>query len=121
MRATLDEYRGTFFPLTVQRLSDSILGSYADVSVAQIAEAIGKESGASEKELQQIQSELKEFQKMQNHFTEMESALERSAGQIDELSDRYGQTDPDDLIQPFQSEADASEVETPEIETEPTT
>ena len=112
MRGTLDEYRGTFFPLTVQRLTAGILGSYADVAVAHMGESIEKVAKDAEEKLKVVQSELKEFQKMQNHLTELESAISKADGEIDELTDRYGQTNPDDLIQPFKAEASA-EAETP--------
>ena len=101
MRNTLDEYRGTFFPLTVQRLTESILGSYAEIAVAHIADLIGKKSGVATKQLQTIQAELKEFQKVQNHLTELQYSVGQSENAIGELSDLYGQADPNDLIQPF--------------------
>lgn len=101
MRNKLDEYRGTFFPLTVQRLTDNILGSYAEIAVAHIAKSIGNKSGASAKELQTIQSELKEFQKVQNHLTELQFSMGKADDAIEELSEVYGQTAPDDLIQPY--------------------
>lgn len=101
MRNALDEYRGTFFPLTVQRLTENILGSYSEIAVGMIADSIGSKSGASEKQLQAVQAELKEFQKVQNHLMELQSAVEHSKKEIGDLSERYGQTDPNDLIQPF--------------------
>ncbi len=124
MRNTLDEYRGTFFPLSVQQLTERILGSYAEIAVAHIADSIGAKSGASAKELQTIQAELKEFQKTQNHLTELQFSMGQAQGAIGELSDLYGQTDPDDLIQPFSpppiqnSDGEEEPEVAPKIETE---
>ena len=108
----------TFFPLTVQRLTDAILNSYAEIAVAHIADSIGARSGESEKQLQRLQSELKAFQKVQNHLMELQSSVAHAQGEIGDLSDRYSKTEPDDLIQPFappqpELAAEASPVEAP--------
>ena len=128
MRAALDEYRATFFPLTVQRLTDSILESYGQVSVASIAETAEKARLNTADEVKAVQTELEEVQKALTHLTELESTVESARDDIEELSERYGQTDPDDLIQPFRAdpveiaeeavtEVEASAHEAPESET----
>ncbi|MEM7516728.1 MAG: hypothetical protein AAF368_07370, partial [Planctomycetota bacterium] len=101
MRAALDEYRGSFFPLTVQRLTDKILGSYGLGSLEALESEVKTRKAAAQGELETIQSELKEFQKLQNHITELERQIAGAHGGIEQLSEQYVATEPDDLIQPF--------------------
>ncbi len=105
MRAALDDYRGSFFPLTVQRLTDKILGSYGAGAIDRIEAEIKNARAVADAALQTTQKELKEFQRLQNHFTELGSEVERARRELDGLAERYVETEPEDLILPYRAPA----------------
>ncbi|MFT4542037.1 MAG: hypothetical protein ACI841_001133 [Planctomycetota bacterium] len=101
MLASLDRHREGFFALTLETIRSQVLVQYTCAVTEAMQSRFQAEKEVVEGSLTEIEKRLKEHRRVLNHLTTLQAETDRALSSIDQLSESYGQTDPDMLNQPL--------------------
>lgn len=100
IRRELDVFKGRFFQETVQRAHEHLIGRYADASVDSMRSQLKQRDDELSGEIQTVVDKLVEHRKVLSHLASLRTAGAQARGGVEELTQTYGQTEPEKLIQP---------------------
>ena len=100
IRRELDLFKGRFFHETVQRTHRHLIGRYADAAVHAMKTQLKERDVKLETEIQTVVDRLVRHRKILSHFSALRTETARARGGVEQLSQTYGQTEPERLIQP---------------------
>ena len=100
IRRELDLFKGRFFHETVQRSHRHLIGRYTDSAVHSMKTQLKERDASLETEVQNVVDRLVRHRKILSHFSALRTDTARARGGIEQLSQTYGQTEPERLIQP---------------------
>jgi hypothetical protein len=99
MRRELDVFKGRFFHATVQRVHQHLIGRYADAAVDRMRRMVTERESVLGDELDTAVATLMEHRRLLAHLSSLRTLSVRTRAGIDELTERYARTRPDDLIE----------------------
>jgi GTPase SAR1 family protein len=101
IRRELDLYKGRFFHETVQHTHRHVIGQYATAAVEAMRTTLRERDEVLEEVLDGLVGLLMEHRRVLAHLGTLRSQTERAQAAVDQLSDEYGSTEPERLIQPL--------------------
>ena len=118
IRRELDLYKGRFFHETVQHIHRHLILQYASAAVEGMGDALRKRERELEEQMECVVGRLMEHRKVLAHLSTLRGHTDKARGAIAELSEEYGETEPEMLIQPVGGpEHSIAPLATPEIGT----
>ena len=87
-------------PETVERLAARIIGGYRSAVQQSFGEELAQKRGAVDEQVTGVEHRLAEVQAVADHIAELEVALDETRTRLAKLSSRYGETDPEQLVEP---------------------
>jgi hypothetical protein len=103
IRKALDRYEGTFFADTIRRVEHALLGTYEREATDLLLAVIQKERLGLEARLAQLDANLAHRRSVLTSLQRLGEGTRDAVVAIDDLTERYGKTDPHLLIQPVAS------------------
>lgn len=97
---TLATHLDASVPQTVELLSQRILGGYSDAVQVAFGEELTKKRSTIDEQVSGVEHRLEEVQRIADHVSELERALGGTRSRLEQLSTRYGETDPASLSEP---------------------
>ncbi len=101
IRRALDRYEGNFFADTIRRIEHKLLGDYERATVDLIRVAVENERLSLEGRLARLDAELAHRRSVLAGLDRLSEATREAVVSIDDLTERYGKTEPHMLIQPL--------------------
>ncbi len=118
MQGETTDFVHDFFPRTSERLAQWIAQSYAHHLVKGVLGAIESAAATSRSELSSVQSELEQVADLSRSVEQLEQAVTTTSAQLEELTQRYGDTNPSMLELPVENDIEVLEFETLPEETQ---
>lgn len=100
MQQRLAEHQQERLPEILEGITRRIFGDYARAVTGALEQRLADRRVELTEELGAIDRDLKGYLRVQNRIEELAVETARARGAIEELSERYSETDPDHLVQP---------------------
>lgn len=100
IRRELDLYKGRFFHETVQHIHRHLIGQYATAAVEGMSDALRRRDADLEGRMETVVGKLMEHRKVLAHLSTLRGQTEKAGRAVAALTDEYGETEPEMLIQP---------------------
>ncbi|MEM6671445.1 MAG: GTPase domain-containing protein [Planctomycetota bacterium] len=100
IRRELDLFKSRFFQETVQRAHRHLIARYADTAVAVLKDRLREREEVVGEELQCVVDRLMEQRRVLSHLASLRTQATHTRAGVEELVKAYGQTEPEELIQP---------------------
>ncbi len=101
IRRELDQYKGRFFHDTVQHIHHLVVGQYTAAAAESVRSRLRERDEELEGELTRVVRQLMDHRRVLAHLSTLQHQAERAAGQISSLTEQYGGTEPERLIEPL--------------------
>lgn len=101
----LELYKNRFFHETVQHIHRHVIGQYTTAATEAIRARLHERDNELEERLGETVSKLMDHRKVLAHLSTLRTQTEQAAEGVLELSEEYGGTEPERLIQPIPSTA----------------
>ncbi|MDA1267164.1 MAG: dynamin family protein, partial [Planctomycetota bacterium] len=105
IRRELDLFKGRFFHETVKHIHRHVIGQYTTATVESMKAALRARDGVLEERLGDVVEQLMDHRKVLAHLSTLRTQAMRAGGEIDQLSEVYGGTEPERLIEPIPAAA----------------
>ena len=105
LRRELDAYKGKFFPGTLERVHERVLGNYTRSTVDTIGIELTEAGTQLAREIAGLEKRLGGHRTALEHITDLEKRTRDAMRAIGDIEANYVQTDPDMLIQPVGAKA----------------
>ena len=103
IRRELDLYKGRFFHQTVQHIHHLVIGQYTAAACEAMRSCLRVRDEELEAQLTDVVANLMRHRKVLAHLSSLRQQTERISGEVDALTDEYGGTEPERLIEPLAS------------------
>ncbi len=119
IRQALDRYEGNFFADTIRRVEHTVLGDYERETTDRMLAAIEKERVGLDRRLAEVDAQLAHQRSVLTSLQRLSEGTRDAVVAIDDLTERYGKTEPDLLLQPVAPAALPRPAGTPAAPTAP--